>query len=316
MAKSIVNSSIQNESKSSQISQQKRLECSICNYQIEKNSESRLVTFPCNVEAFKDETFKVWRCPNCKTIHCLDVVELSSYYAKYPIGQGVLTFPLSLCYQNLLKRLTKHGLSKTHSILDYGCGENGLFLEYLKQKGYTNCYGYDPYGNPQKFGNTQNLQHKPFDYILLQDVIEHVEDPNILLSDLNNLLAPGGYILIGTPNSNKIDLNQQNIPDYYNSVHVPYHLHIYTREVLKSLGHYQGWNAVDFFEQPYHDTRWFALNARTWNYYQRISGGTINVIYEPFKIWKILISYKLLFYAIFGYWLSRKTDMTIIFKNQ
>jgi len=34
---------------------------------------------------------------------------------------------------------------------------------------------------------------------LIQDVIEHVEDPNALLSELDALLAPGGHILIGTP---------------------------------------------------------------------------------------------------------------------
>jgi 2-polyprenyl-3-methyl-5-hydroxy-6-metoxy-1,4-benzoquinol methylase len=84
---------------------------------------------------------------------------------------------------------------------------------------------------------------------LLQDVIEHVEDPNALLGELDGLLAPGGYILIGTPNTANIDLTRPNVSDFYNQVHVPYHLHLYTHESLELLGCRQGWKAVDFFDR-------------------------------------------------------------------
>jgi SAM-dependent methyltransferase len=292
---------------------QQRLEC-FCHYHINPNNSSQFATFPCNVRAFTGETFKVWRCPNCQTIHALDAINLDCYYAKYPVSDATLTWPYRIIYRKLHQRLLKHGFSKTHSLLDYGCGANGLFLQYLKQKGFTNCYGYDPYGSPESFGNLTVLQQKPFNYILLQDVIEHIDDPDALLSELNHLLAPGGYILIGTPNAANIDLTRPDISDHYNPIHAPYHLHLYTPKTLESLGSRQGWEAVEFFDRAYYDIP-FVLNTRAWNEYQRLLDGTLNVILEPIKIWKALTSYKYLFYAIFGYWLSFKTDMALMFRK-
>jgi SAM-dependent methyltransferase len=188
-----------------------------------------------------------------------------------------------------------------------------LFLQYLRQRGFTDCYGYDPYAAQEDFGNSTILKQEPFDYILIQDVIEHVEDPDALLAELDSLLAPGGYILIGTPNAAKLDLTRPGVSDFYNEVHVPYHLHLYTREGLELLGCRQGWKPVNFFDRPYHDTPWFSVNTRAWNQYQRLFDGTIDVIYEPIKLWKALTSYKYLFYALFGYWLSFKTGISVMF---
>jgi Methyltransferase domain len=101
---------------------------------------------------------------------------------QYPYSIGQLQWLHRFIYGNLHQRLTKHGFSKTHSLLDYGCGTNGLFIEYLQKRGFTNAYGYDPYAPEDGFGNLAVLQDRTFDYILLQDVIEHVEDPKALLS--------------------------------------------------------------------------------------------------------------------------------------
>ncbi len=292
-----------------------RLDCPICNYHVDPNNESAFVTFSCNLRAFADEKFRVWRCPDCQTIHCLDVVDLDYYYSKYPYGELALTPPLRLVYQNLYRRLAKHGFSQNHSLLDYGCGK-GLFIQYLRERGFKNCHGYDPYGPPEDFGDPSTLQWGQFDYILLSDVIEHVEDPYSLLAKLDGLLAPGGQILIGTPNAANIDLSQPDLSDYYNEVHVPYHLHIYTRQSIEALGNGQGWKPIDFFERAYYDVPWLGLNARAWNQYQRLCDGTINAVVEDaIELGKALTSYKFIFYAIFGYWLSLRTGMDIVFRK-
>jgi len=291
-----------------------RLDCLICNYHIEPN-ESTFATFPCHVRAFWGEKFKVWRCPNCLTIHSLDVVDLDHYYAKYPPTQATLTWPYHILYGKLCRQLTKHGFSKSHLMLDYGCGVQGLFLQYLRQQGFANCYGYDPYAPEDGFGNSKTLQQGPFDYILLQDVIEHIEDPHALLSQLNSLLSPGGYILIGTPNAANIKLNQSDSDYYNNEIHAPYHLHIYTRESLELLRFSQGWEFLDFFDRSYSDTHWFGLNTRAWTEYQRLFDNSVDVLYEPIKLWKALTSYAFIFYAIFGYGLSFRTYMSVMFRK-
>jgi SAM-dependent methyltransferase len=291
-----------------------RLDCLICNYHIEPN-ESTFATFPCHVRAFWGEKFKVWRCPNCLTIHSLDVVDLDPYYAKYPPTQATLTWPYRILYGKLCQQLTKHGFSKSHSMLDYGCGVQGLFLQYLRQQGFANCYGYDPYAPGDGFGDPKTLQQGSFDYILLQDVIEHVEDPHALLSQLDSLLSPGGYILIGTPNAANIKLNQSDSDYYNNEIHAPYHLHIYTRESLELLRFCQGWEFLDFFDRSYSDTHWFGLNTRAWTEYQRLFDNSVDVLYEPIKLWAALTSYTFIFYAIFGYWLSFRTYMSVMFRK-
>ncbi len=293
---------------------QHRLNCVTCDYQINEQNPPEVATFPCNLRAHWGETFRVWRCPTCGTIHCLEFVNLDEYYEGYPLADAELTFALRLCYRNTYKRLAAHNFTPAHSLLDYGCA-NGIVIQYLQERGFPNCYGYDPYGAPDRFGNPETLQKAPFDYILLQDVLEHVEDPYELLSKLDSLLAPGGHILIGVPRADHIDLAQPDRCDFYNAIHVPCHLHIYTKDGLASLGVKQGWEPVKFYDRAFHDTRWFGLNARTWNAYQRLGEGAIDTIFEPIDLKKAVISPSVLFNAAFGYALSFKTDMAMMFRK-
>ncbi|MGA7935699.1 MAG: class I SAM-dependent methyltransferase, partial [Kovacikia sp.] len=265
--------------------------------------------------AYKDDKFKVWRCPHCQTIHCLDIVDLDFYYAKYHTAGAALTWAHRFIYDCLCRQLTKHGFSKTHSLLDYGCGANGLFVRHLQQRGFTHSYGYDPYGPSDGFGNPTILQRAPFDYISLQEVIEHVEDPRPVLSQLNSLLSPKGYILISTPNAANLNLKRPDLPDNAGCIHVPYHLHIYTRETLESLGRSQGWEPVAFFDRKYDDTSWFGFNSRAACEYACLIDGSMDVFNEPLKLWKMFSSPKFLFWATFGYWLSSRPVMSIMFRK-
>ncbi len=292
---------------------QQRSTCVVCDYEFD-NQDCNVAFFPCNVRAFKHEKFPVWRCPNCQSIHCLDIVDLSNYYAQYPYAESKLDIFFKLYYHGLTRKLRPYGFLKHKKILDYGCG-NGLFIEYLKTKKFTDCYGYDPYGKEKEFGDRNILNNAPFDFIFLQDVIEHIEDPKALLRELDSLLSEEGYVMIGTPNAANIDLNQPDLSDFYNSVHVPYHLHIFTLESLMSLVKEFGWELVNFSDRPFSDTQWPGLNTRTWNHYQRLCDGTLNTIFEPIKIGKALRSYQWFFYVIAGYYLSYHTEMTLLLKK-
>jgi SAM-dependent methyltransferase len=292
-----------------------RLDCSICNYHVDLNNSSVFTTIPCPIRAFKDEKFKVWRCPNCQTIHCLEVVDLDYYFAPYPNAKAQLTWPLKVGYGNLSSRLVKHGFTQSCSLLDYGCGPNGLFVQYLREHGFVNSFGYDPYGSRDSFGNPEILHQGPFDYILFMYAIAHIEDPNPVLSHLNSLLSPGGYIFIGTPNAAKIDLDRPDLPDNYIPAHFPHQPHVYTPETLELLGRKQGWEPVDFFDHKFDDTRWFGFNHRAHNTYVSLMDGSVDVLLEPLQLGKALSSPKFLFNAIFGYWLSTHAEMEIMFRK-
>lgn len=292
-----------------------RLDCSICDYRVDPNDQSAFFTFPCSIRSLMDEKFKVWRCPDCQTIHCLDVVDLNYYYSKYPFDEAKLVWPLRIFYGNLLRQLTKHGFSQQHSFLDYGCGVHGLFVEYLRERGFTNAYGYDPYAPEDGLGDRDTIKNRQFDYISTQDVIEHVEDPNAFLEDLDRLAAPGGYILVGTPDAANIDIKRPDVADHCYLVHAPYHLHIYTREILETLGRKQGWEVVDFYDRKYDDTPWFCLNNRAVNAYMSVFDGSFDVLAEPLRLGKAFTSVKFLFWAIFGYWFSLHAGMGVLFRK-
>jgi 2-polyprenyl-3-methyl-5-hydroxy-6-metoxy-1,4-benzoquinol methylase len=288
--------------------------CHHCGHDVPPAPEGAgaFVTVPCHVRAFLGESFGVWRCPSCRVIHCRDVVDLDHYYARYPFAKAKLTAPFKFFYANLRRRLKKHGLTRETWLLDYGCGK-GLFVRFLGKRGYARAFGYDPYGNPAGTGDPANLDRAPFDMILLQDVIEHVEEPGALLAEMDGLLAPGGRIVVGTPNADRIDLARPD--DFLNELHAPYHRHIYTRDALETLGRSRGWQTVGHFDRPYHDRPWFGLNTRAAKVYQQLSDNTMDAVLEKVHPLRVLRSPRFLFYGLLGYWLSDRADMTVVFQK-
>lgn len=289
-----------------------RLTCNRCSYRVDPNNAAAFVTFPCHVRAFLGQSFPVWRCPDCRVIHCRDIVDLDLYYSKHPFASAKLTWTFRTFYHNLRRRLTRHGLARESRFLDYGCG-TGLFVRFLRKRGYAQAFGYDPYGNVPGTGEKANLDHAPFDVILLQDVLEHVENPDALLKEMDALLAPGGRIFVGTPNAANLNLSRPE--EFWNEIHVPYHLHIYTREEVEKMGRGSGWQPIGFFDRPYHDRPWFGLNTRAAKVYQRLADGTMDAVLEPVNPLRVLTSPTFLYYALFGYWLSFRSDMTVVFRK-
>jgi SAM-dependent methyltransferase len=100
--------------------------------------------------------------------------------------------------------------------LDVGCG-TGFLLEHLARRGYRGV-GIDlspgsvaiarerlkALGADERLtaevGSAYEPPEGPFDLIALTDVLEHLEDPRACLAALRSRLAPGGLLVISTPN--------------------------------------------------------------------------------------------------------------------
>ena len=290
---------------------QQRDTCNICNVVFEPDRHvSALV--PCHVQAFIGREFRLWRCDGCGSLHCLDKVDLDHYYSRYPFAQAKLDAVFRIFYRNLARRFHEHGMTRSSTFLDYGCA-NGLFCRSLRERGFDKTYGFDPYSAVPEFNDVEILENGPFDFVLLQDVLEHVESPADLLTELDHHLAPGGHILIGTPNAENIDLTRQHI--FPNELHAPYHLHIPTPAVLKQLGAARGWVPTKVYERSYHDRPWFGLNTRAGKIYQQRIGGSFDALFGPLQLGRMLSSPRWWFYAIFGYWMSYKSDVSVMFRK-
>lgn len=126
-------------------------------------------------------------------------------------------------------------------VLDIGCGM-GETLVYHTSRG-CEAYGVDTDANVLRIAERYsfNIQievfdaslYEPdfFDYVTLDQVIEHVSDIRKTLADVASVMKIGGVCVLSTPNS-----NGWGVPVFgkkWLHWHVPYHLHFFSPESLR-----------------------------------------------------------------------------------
>jgi 2-polyprenyl-3-methyl-5-hydroxy-6-metoxy-1,4-benzoquinol methylase len=99
---------------------------------------------------------------------------------------------------------------KGKTVLDYGCGDGGTSRTLARLGAKVTAIDIKPeikqaFQNLDvKFCNAQNealyLKSQEFDIIILQDVLEHVPNPEKLINQAKEALRPHGLIYISTPN--------------------------------------------------------------------------------------------------------------------
>lgn len=151
------------------------------------------------------------------------------------------------------------------NFLDIGCGE-GWALNFFKKKGF-NILGLDYSSeginkhNPDLldyficgdiFDNLDNItNHKQkYDIIWLDNVLEHVLDPELLLKQIYSILEENGVIVIEVPNDFsivQIDLyNKGYVKEPY-WVAIPDHISYFNKEGLAKLCNSVGFSVKDSF---------------------------------------------------------------------
>lgn len=137
-------------------------------------------------------------------------------------------------------------------VLDIGCGL-GEALGYHEARG-CEAWGTEADRNAdraaERFGyrinigifNHDDYPKKYFDYVTLDQVMEHIREPQANLSDISKILKPGGYIVLSTPNYR--GLSARIFRRKWLHWHVPYHLHYFTRESMDRLAHTTGFELV------------------------------------------------------------------------
>jgi len=260
-----------------------------------------------NVRQFRDESFTVWRCPACRSLHCLEAVDLERYYANYFVKNQRLDTYIRISYRRRVKWLTGCGLSRQARILEVGCG-NGLFVDYLRERGFESVRGYDAFV-PQ-FAD-EAWRAESFDAILSYGVIEHVVDPRAFLAEQQACLAPGGLLSICTPNAAEIELNERGEID----LHQPYHRHILSLPALVALGRDVGLELLRTSGRYWMDSPVPFVNWRFVASYVYRLGNVIDVVFEPPRLATILTSPRLLFDGFFGYYLPSRSHMRVAFRK-
>lgn len=181
------------------------------------------------------EVFSYGKCSNCGSIQLLDMpADIGQYYPpdKYysyntgdkkqakkdslrKIKAGYILYGqhkiagslLSIGYKvpEYFNWLKEAKVQFTDAILDAGCG-NGALLLSLYANGFTDLTGADPfipvdydYGGVKIYKKEIFHLDRQFDFIMLNHVFEHVDNPLEILQQLYKLLKPKKYVLIRTP---------------------------------------------------------------------------------------------------------------------
>ncbi len=153
------------------------------------------------------------------------------YNTYYGDGSKILRI-LFLPIKSLLRTLPDKG-----TILDVGCG-NGKFLELARKRGLS-VFGVDPYIerdipslNIRKVALEEtNFKEKVFDYITLNNVLEHVQDPIETLIYCRRLLKNNGKIIVNIPSSSS--LNYKIFGKNWVSLDTPRHTFIFSNKTME-----------------------------------------------------------------------------------
>ena len=163
-------------------------------------------------DASYGQTFRLYRCSNCRFLQCTDFGDPLRHYITMQDDSYLATsVARSSQMKFLLNAIAKH--KKAGTLLDVGAGSGLLVAEAIK-RGYK-AEGVEPSthlqgeansrGIPIRLG-TLNEYHtdRTYDIITCIDVVEHVTYPVALLSQIRALLSPHGIGVIVTPDVNSV----------------------------------------------------------------------------------------------------------------
>lgn len=281
--------------------------CALCSEPVDPVHPAQFGQVRGNVEPYLKQEFLLWQCPRCQTLHSLESVDYAEIYAHYPLNERRLDVFARGTLGNLLKRLKKHGLQKHDRILDYGCG-NGLLVEFLQSRGYKNVSGWDPY-----LPDWQQRPGESFDWVIANDVIEHVDDPRALLQDCLHLLSSGGHLYVGTADAGGVT-NMANLEPHIMRLHQPYHRIILTQAGLLRLGEETGLVAVASWKRSYMDRLVPFSNYRFLDEFNRAHSHDMNQALSS-EASQIMWSHpSLWFWAFFGYFFPSAYEPAVIWQ--
>lgn len=223
-----------------------RLICKNCKDQF-SNLKS---AYPYNT-IFNGKKFSFLKCSLCKITSIypnLDSFDIDKLYNTDNYQSKFYSNLNQLENKNTLNYINKY-IKKNSSVLDYGCGNGSLLNEISKIT--KNLFGVDTYVNNKIMTNT-NIKYynylnffrnnnEKFDIIILRDVTEHLNEPNLLLIKLLKNLNKKGIIYIEGPAEKELSLVNIFIHIYayfkdlksHKNNFAPYHVNYYSLKTKK-----------------------------------------------------------------------------------
>ena len=140
---------------------------------------------------------------------------------------------------------------KNVRVLDLGCGDCTYareiagkcnVVDYVGVDTEPRCNGYNVVRADVQDTGLPSLIGGSFDVVLMLDILEHVTNYGMALSNARKLIRPNGLLLIST-----IAIPQDNINDAIERD--PQHVHLYTPELLRRALARHGFSLVMFWQE-------------------------------------------------------------------
>lgn len=264
-----------------------------------------------------DNWYHALKCRNCGLVYAspqpvltheaINEIYSSDYYANYygpsqDYQDPTLSDYYMQCYEKEYAVYNEYASQKAgRKVLDVGCGD-GKFLEIFQQHGWD-CMGLEPSETSRAKALAKGFtvidlpflemsnDIGSFDFIFLDNVIEHINEPNPFIAKAYSLLNPGGIFVLKTPNSDSLNESLETvmlrtlprsinngimstIKKYFNqgtgrvhrfgNLHPPVHLAIYNDKSITTalkLGGFAEKDIHNFFVSPHHP-RWGVNQSR------------------------------------------------------
>ena len=218
------------------------------------------------------ETFTLKKCNECGMIRTDPVPadqDLPKYYEseeylshkneKSGIFPRIYDWVRNYAVKGKCKYVIKNSNLGSGKVLDIGCGI-GYFLNGMRSAGWE-AEGIEPSDNARavaksefefdlKNGNeVYNLDRSSFDVITMWHSLEHVNDLDGYLKQINKALRNNGTLVIALPNHTSFDAKYYK--EFWAAYDVPRHLHHFSRSSIQRLLKNYGFKLKDKKGMPF-----------------------------------------------------------------
>lgn len=144
----------------------------------------------------------------------------------------------------------------TFSVLDIGCGTGWISELWANSGAFVT--GLEPSESRAHIARQRNIRvlscyvedmptQERFNLIIIRHVVEHFEQPGVILKNLKKHLLPGGFILVVVPNINCIG---RILFDTHWTWVLPWHCSFFTPRSLKILLKKSGYKIKTIYQTP------------------------------------------------------------------
>jgi 2-polyprenyl-3-methyl-5-hydroxy-6-metoxy-1,4-benzoquinol methylase len=232
-------------------------QCEIC------GATGMQLRYPRAEDYITGDPFEVWSCRACLGGRTLpSPADLGRYYpARYRQYNRLIARILEILYHGRVRRWARL-FAAPGSAFEMGCG-NGLMLAMLRSRGWRVLgserteaaagIGREQFGLEIVAGGLEAVAAVArFDLVILNQVLEHLDEPAAMLRKLAAMLGPGGKLIIGVPNF--ASWQSAFGGEGWFHLDVPRHLHHYSPASLTSLLNREGLEIEGIsFVSPEHD---------------------------------------------------------------